>query len=77
MSSEGLAVRWASRARVYINIERVLHPYGMVGEEYVVALLVHELGHVIGLGHPDEAGQQKVTAIMNSDILDSLKRTTT
>ena len=39
----------------------------MVGEEYVVALLVHEFGHVMGLGHPDQAGQQ-VTAIMNSDI---------
>ena len=67
MTSDGVAVRRASRARVYINIERVLHPYGMVGEEYVVALLVHEFGHVMGLGHPDQAGQQ-VTAIMNSDI---------
>ena len=67
MTSDGVVSFRTSRARVYINIERVLHPYGMVGEEYVVALLVHELGHVIGLGHPDEAGQQK-EAIMNSNF---------
>ena len=67
MSSDGVAVRRTSRARVYLNIESILHPYGMVGEEYIFALLVHEFGHVLGLGHPDQAGQQ-VTAIMNSDI---------
>ena len=35
---------------------------------------VHELGHVLGLAHPDEAGQV-VTAIMNSRVsnLDSLQ----
>jgi hypothetical protein len=29
--------------------------------------MLHELGHVLGLAHPDEAGQD-VTAIMNSRV---------
>ena len=66
MSNDGLTVRRTSSAKVYINIESIL-PYLGNPENYIVALIVHELGHVLGLGHPDEAGQQ-VTAIMNSNI---------
>src|SRR5207248_7076079 len=32
-------------------------------------VLLHELGHTLGLGHPDVAGQQ-VTALMNSMLSD-------
>ena len=49
------------RARLYINIGL----YERVGEYNITPLLIHELGHALGLGHPDEAGQE-VVAIMNS-----------
>ena len=34
---------------------------------YAYSLLLHELGHVVGLDHPDEAGQN-VVAVMNSRV---------
>ena len=54
-------------ARIYI-----FHGPGLV--DYVVySLLLHELGHVVGLDHPDEYGQN-VDAVMNSRIIhDSLQ----
>ena len=48
------------RARVYINIGEDW------GDDYsITPLLIHELGHALGLGHPNSAGQE-VPAIMNS-----------
>ena len=49
------------RARIYINIG----DYRRDGDYDITSLLIHELGHALGLGHPDEAGQD-VSAIMNS-----------
>ena len=49
------------RARIYINIG----DYIRGGDYNITPLLIHELGHALGLGHPDEAGQD-VVAIMNS-----------
>ena len=49
------------RARIYINIG----DYRRDGDYNIVPTLIHELGHALGLGHPDEAGQE-VVAIMNS-----------
>ena len=54
-------------ARIYI-----FHGPGLA-DWIVYSLLLHELGHVLGLDHPDEAGQN-VAAIMNSRVVyDSLQ----
>ena len=50
-------------AKIYINAEKV--PRWSSGKIY--RLLLHELGHVVGLGHPDEHGQN-VQAVMNSRV---------
>ena len=51
-------------ARVYIKIDRGATN---IFERLVYALLLHEFGHVGGLGHPDVAGQN-VQAVMNSQV---------
>ena len=69
-SANGVAVLRKHKSRIYINIEEMSYLYGnypTILEERLIALLLHELGHVIGLGHPDEAGQEK-KAIMNSNL---------
>ena len=47
-------------ARIYI-----FHGPGV--SAYAYSLLLHELGHVVGLDHPDEYGQN-VAAVMNSRV---------
>ncbi len=50
-------------ARIYFNSAREAIQGGDPSR-----LLLHELGHAVGLGHPDEAGQN-VQAVMNSRVL--------
>ena len=53
------------QARIYINIGLGRYSRGAFSGYRITPLLIHELGHALGLGHPDEAGQE-VVAIMNS-----------
>ena len=55
---EGLTEFRLGGARIYLQ----------VGVVTATRLLIHELGHVVGLDHPDEAGQN-VQAIMNSRVI--------
>jgi hypothetical protein len=56
------AVQWDSyRGRLQEEAEEPLYDFRR--------MVLHELGHVLGLDHPDEAGQ-RVLAIMNSSISD-------
>ena len=50
------------QARIYISV-----PWAYDSTSNPYRLLLHEFGHVVGLGHPDEAGQN-VQAVMNSVV---------
>ena len=55
-----------NRVRVYIRVDS---PSAEFARRLALPYLIHEFGHVVGLGHPDEAGQE-VSSIMNSSVID-------
>ena len=57
----GITVPTRSGARVYIN--STILTYARPIQRF---LLLHEFGHAVGLGHPNEAGQS-VSAVMNGN----------
>ena len=68
--TEYLLISGEGAARVYIKaslavVESLNSP--QASTNILIPMVLHELGHVVGLGHPDEAGQT-VTAVMNSDF---------
>lgn len=60
---EALALVGTGTARIYFYARHPDHP-AAVFRMILPAFLVHELGHVLGLGHPNENGQS-VESIMN------------
>ena len=61
---DGFPSPW--QVRVYINAD--WESSEDIGS--ITRLLLHEFGHAVGLGHPDDAGQN-VAAVMNSVVYDN------
>ena len=55
------------RAVVYLFVPRDRFVNRAAFLRYIYLVMLHEFGHVLGLNHPDEAGQQ-VSATMNSNL---------
>ena len=68
-STAGMVRGWPGRARVYVNANSL----ASLGSRGVRRILLHEFGHIVGLGHPDEAGQQVVALMNGTHSLDTLQ----
>ena len=70
----GFVERGAGWAQVYIN--PILFTW--LSDNGLYRVLLHEFGHLLGLGHPDEAGQMVRTVMdgnaLPSDLPDTLQR---
>ena len=65
----GMVRGWPGRARVYV----IANNPTSLSSSGVQRILLHEFGHVVGLGHPDEAGQNVVAVMNKSHTLTSLQ----
>ena len=63
-ATDAVAIRASRRARIYFNTLRAFPERTVIDEWETAYTLLHELGHIIGLGHPNEHGQT-VEAVMN------------
>ena len=64
-ATDAAATRSSRRARIYFNTRRAFPDRTIIDPRETAYIMLHEMGHIVGLGHPNESGQT-VEAVMNT-----------